>query len=276
MLKSFGKYWQNFAEFAPRTRRRDFWFAFLANMIINCVLSAATFFVPFFKYILIAYTIVCLCPGLAITFRRLHDTGKKGTFIFINLIPVVGSIIFLVKLAKDSDAEENKYGISEKYAAPEEINEAVAQEPAPMYIPPIYSTDKLEQPPVEEEAFSQPEKAEEPVKTEKPVPVQPAEAEQVQTVREDKFRVEQTSEADNEFNAYQPVTAPQAVSAEEKAASDETAAFAKAPESSLNEQQYTASRPVYSTAPVKKAAEEPVQRPERPKGYRSRTFPYGH
>ncbi|MCQ2462109.1 MAG: DUF805 domain-containing protein [Clostridia bacterium] len=271
MIKSFSKYWQNFAEFAPRTRRRDFWLAFLANLIITGILCAAYFFVPIFKYVLVAYSIVCLCPNLAITVRRLHDTGISGKFLFMLLIPVVGLIIVLVKLTKNSDEEENAYGISEKYspAQPEAENEKITQDMPPMYIPPIYNTDKAEQPPVELAVKAEAPSSADAVRAPQPVediqPVQPVQP------HIDRFTVEQPHEAENEFTVRvpQPVIQPQEnidkpVSEPEKSVG-----------STADSQPYNASRPVYSDKPSEKPAEEKPKQ-ERPKGYRSRSFPYGH
>jgi uncharacterized membrane protein YhaH (DUF805 family) len=44
----------------------------------------------------------CFVPQLALTWRRLHDTGRSGTWILLSLIPVVGWIILVVRLASRS------------------------------------------------------------------------------------------------------------------------------------------------------------------------------
>ena len=43
-----------------------------------------------------------MIPGLAITVRRLNDAGKHWGWMFINLIPLVGQIIFIIMLCKPS------------------------------------------------------------------------------------------------------------------------------------------------------------------------------
>ena len=53
-------------------------------------------------------------PNLAVTIRRLHDTGKSGWFIFIGLIPVIGSIWLLVLMFTNSQPGENSYGPNPK------------------------------------------------------------------------------------------------------------------------------------------------------------------
>jgi len=37
-----------------------------------------------------------LIPGIAVTVRRLHDTGRSGWWILISLVPVIGWIVLLV------------------------------------------------------------------------------------------------------------------------------------------------------------------------------------
>lgn len=56
------------------------------------------------------YGLATLIPGLAVTVRRLHDTGRSGWWILICLIPFIGAIIFIVFLASNGNAAENKYG----------------------------------------------------------------------------------------------------------------------------------------------------------------------
>ena len=60
------------------------------------------------------YTLAVLLPGLAVLVRRLHDIGKSGWWIFISLVPLIGSIVLLVFLATDSQPGENQYGPNPK------------------------------------------------------------------------------------------------------------------------------------------------------------------
>lgn len=49
-------------------------------------------------YVLI-YIFIMLC-GISAAVRRLHDTGRKGSWFFISFIPLVGAIWLIVLLAK--------------------------------------------------------------------------------------------------------------------------------------------------------------------------------
>ncbi len=46
----------------------------------------------------------------AVTVRRLHDTGRSGSWVLISLIPLVGLIILLVFLVQDSQPGPNRFG----------------------------------------------------------------------------------------------------------------------------------------------------------------------
>jgi uncharacterized membrane protein YhaH (DUF805 family) len=110
------------AQFDGRSRRKEFWIFELFNILIILALFVAGFtvfgmwehneavlFIPLALYIL-----AIILPGLAVTVRRLHDTGKSGWIILLCLIPIVGGIILLVFTVLDSDPGPNQYGPNPK------------------------------------------------------------------------------------------------------------------------------------------------------------------
>jgi uncharacterized membrane protein YhaH (DUF805 family) len=60
------------------------------------------------------YTLAILIPSIAVTVRRLHDTGRSGWWWLIGLIPLIGWIVLFVFMVLDSDPETNEYGPSPK------------------------------------------------------------------------------------------------------------------------------------------------------------------
>lgn len=100
-------FFTRYTDFKGRSRRSEFWWANLATSIVSSVLSTA---IPDFAWI---WSLAILIPGVAICIRRLHDIGKSGWWYLINLIPVVGQIIFLVFMCKDS-TEDNQWGPNPK------------------------------------------------------------------------------------------------------------------------------------------------------------------
>lgn len=56
------------------------------------------------------WSLAIFLPSLAITWRRLHDIGRKGTYFFFILIPIAGIIMLIIQLVKDSEPGANAYG----------------------------------------------------------------------------------------------------------------------------------------------------------------------
>lgn len=62
--------------------------------------------------------LILLLPGLAVTARRLHDTGRSAWLVVLNFIPLVNivtGILTLIFTLQDSKPEPNQYGPSPKY-----------------------------------------------------------------------------------------------------------------------------------------------------------------
>lgn len=108
----FGKY----ATFSGRARRSEYWWFFLFDVIVSVVMFAVDTAIKTPIPGLIV-SLALLLPALAVTVRRLHDTGRSGWFILIGIIPIVGSIVLIVFACQDSQPGENQYGPSPKHEA---------------------------------------------------------------------------------------------------------------------------------------------------------------
>ncbi|MCL1074483.1 DUF805 domain-containing protein [Shewanella dokdonensis] len=104
---------RRYADFTGRTRRRNFWMYVLIYNIISLILSAIDV-ASNSNWLGIVYGLVLLLPSLAVTARRLHDTGRSGWWQLLWLIPIVGWIVVVVFLCQDSDAGDNEYGSNPK------------------------------------------------------------------------------------------------------------------------------------------------------------------
>ena len=100
-------FFKNYANFETRATKTEYWWAFLFNVLVSSITGGASYTSG--SFIVSAISLALFIPGLAVTVRRLHDTGKKWTYMLINLIPFVGWILFIVQLCKDSD-EDNRWG----------------------------------------------------------------------------------------------------------------------------------------------------------------------
>jgi uncharacterized membrane protein YhaH (DUF805 family) len=56
------------------------------------------------------YSLATLIPALAVNVRRLHDTDRSGWWLFIQLVPILGTIVLLVFLATDGTKGDNRFG----------------------------------------------------------------------------------------------------------------------------------------------------------------------
>ena len=149
----------NYVNFKGRARRSEYWFWFLLNFIIGSVLltiaivlggisafsnynnveeSVMKFMVTalpiFIMYAL--WFLAVLLPSIAVTVRRLHDTGKSALYLLFYIVPlglsfiagsvsvvlgitvllfqIAGSIAIFVFMLIDSHAGTNKYGDNPK------------------------------------------------------------------------------------------------------------------------------------------------------------------
>lgn len=113
---------KKYAVFSGRAQRMEYWMFTLFNVIIAFVLGFIEgTFSPANNSDLLGnlYTLGILFPTLAVAARRLHDTGKSGWWQLLWFIPIIGWIVLLVFLVRDSDEGDNQYGPNPKM---QEIN----------------------------------------------------------------------------------------------------------------------------------------------------------
>ncbi|WP_430786531.1 DUF805 domain-containing protein [Virgibacillus flavescens] len=104
----------NYVGFSGRARRKEYWMFALINFLIATALSILGRLIDIENILSSIYSLFVLLPGLAVAFRRLHDTGKTGAWVLIALIPIIGWIILIVFMCQDSDQNENKHGPNPK------------------------------------------------------------------------------------------------------------------------------------------------------------------
>ena len=111
---------KKYATFDGRSRRKEYWFFILFNVLISMALAFIDRLMGnvdpetglgLFSGI---YALGVMIPGMAVSVRRLHDTGRSGWWLLINLVPVIGAIVFLYFMVLDSTPERNEYGPSPK------------------------------------------------------------------------------------------------------------------------------------------------------------------
>ncbi len=116
-----------YADFKTRSTRSEYWYFFLAYIILSLVLL-----IPFigtaisatqggqladgigtipmvFMGIWFILLLAMIIPSLAVTVRRLHDIGRSGWWYLIAFIPF-GPIVLLVMACLESQPGTNKWG----------------------------------------------------------------------------------------------------------------------------------------------------------------------
>lgn len=115
-IKSF---FTKYVTFSGRARRSEYWFAVLFTTLVSTAIGiiwpGTTEVVNGFQFhqnsvMSDLWSLAILLPSLAITWRRLHDIGRKGTYFFFIFIPIAGLIMLIIQLVKDSEPGANAFG----------------------------------------------------------------------------------------------------------------------------------------------------------------------
>jgi uncharacterized membrane protein YhaH (DUF805 family) len=103
---------KNYVGFSGRARRKEYWMFTLVNVVVLVVLEilAAATKSSAFTILYVLYALAVLLPSIAVIMRRLHDTGRSGGWVFIVLVPFIGSIWLLVLTCLEGTRGDNQYG----------------------------------------------------------------------------------------------------------------------------------------------------------------------
>lgn len=120
---------QKYVTFSGRARRSEFWwwvlFTFLVSVVANVADSALGLHITSTSSGTTVVTagwigaiagLFLLLPSLAVTFRRLHDTGRSGWWWLLSLICCIGVILLWIFCLSDSKPGPNQYGPNPKGA----------------------------------------------------------------------------------------------------------------------------------------------------------------
>ena len=110
LIGNFKTVLSRFAQFDGRARRREFWLFVLATTLLSAVagiwdgilFNGREIFEGFFD-------VVFFIPTLAVSVRRLHDTGRSGWWNLL-VITFIGIPVLIYFLASEGDRFDNEYG----------------------------------------------------------------------------------------------------------------------------------------------------------------------
>jgi uncharacterized membrane protein YhaH (DUF805 family) len=107
---------KKYAVFSGRARRQEYWMYFLFTMIFVFVCGFVDFILNTYIFIIV-YLLATVIPSLAVSVRRLHDTGRSGWWLLISFVPFIGSLVLLIFTLLDGNTNENEYGSNPKHIA---------------------------------------------------------------------------------------------------------------------------------------------------------------
>jgi uncharacterized membrane protein YhaH (DUF805 family) len=113
---------RRYADFEGRARRSEYWLFCLMTTTLTVL-----FFLPVFfagarpqqpemaqaalvsMLVLVLITFGLFIPSMAVLVRRLHDTGRSGWWVLINLLPFGGAVLFIFTVLDGEDGA-NRFG----------------------------------------------------------------------------------------------------------------------------------------------------------------------
>lgn len=112
LQQSISDGFSKYATFEGRSSRSHYWY-FVLFFTIACILTgiadAALFPDSDVGPITTIFYLATLLPTIALTTRRLHDTGRSGWWQLI-MLTVVGIVVLIVWMCQKSDPLPNQYG----------------------------------------------------------------------------------------------------------------------------------------------------------------------
>lgn len=122
-MEWYAMVWQKYAQFEGRSRRKEYWMFTLVNTILYvivfaCAWAAKGSAASIAVFVAIGlYSLAAFIPSLAVTVRRLHDIGRTGWWLLINIIPF-GSLVLFVFSVLEGTPGPNEYGPDPKAPTP--------------------------------------------------------------------------------------------------------------------------------------------------------------
>jgi uncharacterized membrane protein YhaH (DUF805 family) len=111
------RFFLKYATFRGRASRSEFWWWVLTSVLATSALQAlssldtdtdgggslglldAVAITDPWSAVLAVLRLAVFIPSLAVSWRRLHDTDRSGTWTFITFIPILGLIVYVVMTA---------------------------------------------------------------------------------------------------------------------------------------------------------------------------------
>jgi len=96
LIDAYVSAWSRSFDYGGRSNRGDFWWYFLANIIVSVIVGLIS------AQLQTVYALAAFVPSIPLVVRRLRDIGKSWVWIFIGLIPLIGAIWLIVLYCQPS------------------------------------------------------------------------------------------------------------------------------------------------------------------------------
>jgi uncharacterized membrane protein YhaH (DUF805 family) len=101
---------RNYARFSGRASRSEyFWFAVFAGLV-QFTLWVTDLAADDGEILSKVADLALLLPFTALTVRRLHDTGRSGWWLLLNVVPLAGQFVLAIWMALRGETGSNWYG----------------------------------------------------------------------------------------------------------------------------------------------------------------------
>jgi uncharacterized membrane protein YhaH (DUF805 family) len=118
LMNAYKKYWSNILNFSGTATRSEYWWPAIINAIIAFIAAAVVQNIvghpitEIYNFADLNYSLgtrfIAFLVWLAnwtVTVRRLHDTDRSGWWIVIQIIPLLGTIWFLILMLLPSHSQ---------------------------------------------------------------------------------------------------------------------------------------------------------------------------
>jgi len=98
MIDAYKLFWTKAFDFNGVSTRSEFWYSYLANILIYLLLNILTglgmaineWLGGLIGIVLLLFSLGIIIPSISVSVRRTNDAGKAWSWIFINLVPLGG------------------------------------------------------------------------------------------------------------------------------------------------------------------------------------------
>lgn len=103
-IKAVKSAYSNYASFHGRATRPEYWWWAAYHF------ASGLPFVFDLEWLAGILMLANIVPGIAVTVRRFHDSGKSGANFLWASIPWIGGIILIVFMVQPTEPQDNQYG----------------------------------------------------------------------------------------------------------------------------------------------------------------------